>query len=139
MNDPLARFQKAQMLAHEVSDQKERNSKEILHEYRAFALIEKTEKSTRLQIRRAAASTHAPSYNYLQDVCYDGLHGTGLILTYSFMQVKIKGKRLQVLIQAIEKHECAYLQDYDATVFAPPKSDEAMIELIEVVTIGKEA
>jgi phosphohistidine phosphatase SixA len=134
MNDPLARFQKAQLLAHEVSDQKERYSKEVLPDYHAFALIDKTEKTTRLQIRRAAAVTHAPAYSALLDVCYDGSHGTGVVLTYSFMQVKIKGKKLQSLISALEKHECAYLQDFDERFFAPLKLDEAVIDAIEVVT-----
>ena len=130
MNDPLARFQKAQSLAHD-SDKKEKSR---LHDYHAFALMEKSDKTSRLQIRRAAGSTHAPAYSSLLDVCYDGLHGTGLVLTYSFMQVKIKGKNLQALITAIERHECAYIQDYDEHFFIPPKPDEAIIELIEVVT-----
>lgn len=131
MNDPLARFQKAQMIAHEISDKKD---KESLHEYHAFTVMEKSEKVHRLQIRCATAATHSPAYSYLLDVCYDGLHGTSVILIYSFMQVKIKGKNLQALISAIEKHDCATIQDYDAHVFASPKPNEAVIESIEVVT-----
>lgn len=131
MNDPLARFQKAQLIAHEISDKKD---KEGLHDYHAFAVIEKNEKNQRLQIRRAKSATHAPAYSYLLDVCYDGFHGTGLILIYSFMQVKIKGKNLQALITAIEKHDCAYIQDFDAHIFSPPRPNEAVIEVIEVVT-----
>jgi hypothetical protein len=134
MNDPLARFQKAQFLAHEISDKKEKSSQDALHEYHAFALLDKADKSFRLQIRCRKNASHSPAYSYLQDVCYDGLHGTELVLVYSFMQVKIKGKHLQALISALEKHECAFIQDYDADFFAPPKPDETVIELIEVVT-----
>jgi hypothetical protein len=130
MNDPLARFQKAQILAHEISDKKD---KEGLHDYHAFAVFEKGDKAYRLQIRRVKGATHSPAYSYLLDVCYDGFHGTGVMLIYSFMQVKIKGKNLQALITAIEKHECAYLQDYDEHVFIQPKTDQPIIELIEIV------
>jgi hypothetical protein len=129
MSDPLARFQKAQLIAHEISDQ----SKRGLQSYHAFAVMEKSDKSSRLQIKRVAGSSHAPSYNALLDICYDGVHGTGLVLVYSFMQVKIKGKNLQALISAIEKHECAYIQDYHEHFFTPPKPEEAFIEAIEVV------
>ena len=133
MDDPLARFQREQ-LAHAISDKEEKSIKENLQYYQAFTFIEKTDKSHRLQIRSAMGSTHAPAYNYLLDVCYDGFHGTEVVLIYSFMQVKIKGKNLQSLTAAIEKHECATIQDYDAHFFTAPKADEAVIELIEVLT-----
>lgn len=129
MNDPLARFQKSQLIAHEISDKK---NKEGLHDYHAFTVMEKSEKVHRLQIRLASGATHSPAYSYLLDVCYDGLHGTELVLIYSFMQVKIKGKNLQSLITAIEKNDCAYLQDYNPNFFNPPKPNEAVIESIEV-------
>ena len=130
MSDPLARFQKAQQLAHDASGEKEG---ENLHPYKAFAPFEKNDKTYRLQIRRAAGATHSPAYEYLLDVCYDGLHGTGLVLVYSFMQVKIKGKHLQPLINLIERHECLYIQDFDARTFKQPRPDEIVIESIEVI------
>lgn len=133
MDDPLARFQREQ-LAHAISSKEEQNIREGIQNYQAFALMEKSEKTTRLQIRCAKGLTHSSSYASLLDVCYDGFQGTELILSYSFMQVKIKGKNLQALITAIEKHDCAYIQDYDKQFFNPPKSNEAVIESIEVVS-----
>lgn len=132
MDDPLARFQREQR-AHAIFNKEEQSIREGIQNYQAFALYDKTEKTTRLQIRRVGGLTHSSSYNCLLDVCYDGFHGTELILVFSFMQVKIKGKNLQSLITAIEKHECAYLQAYDKLLFNPPKANEAIIESIEVV------
>lgn len=133
MDDPLARFQREQ-LAHAISNKEEQSIREGIQNYQAFALIDKTEKITRLQIRCAKGLTHSSSYSCLLDVCYDGFHGTELILVFSFMQVKIKGKNLQALITAIEKHECAYIQNYDTQFFNPPKANDAVIESIEVMT-----
>lgn len=133
MDDPLAKFQRTQQ-AHAISDREEKKNSEGLQHYQAFALIEKTDKTTRLQTRCAAGLTHSASYSCLFDVCYDGSHGTELTLVYSFMQVKIKGKNLQALITSIEKHECAFIQDYNEHFFIPPKPDVAVIESIEVVT-----
>jgi ribonuclease HII len=130
MDDPLARFQREQ-LAHAISNKEEQNIRQGIQNYQAFALIEKTEKTTRLQIRCCKGLTHSCSYSCLQDVCYDGSYGTELKLLFSFMQVKIKGKNLQTLITAIEKHECAYIQDYEKQLFNPPKDNDAVIELIE--------
>lgn len=135
MDDPLARFQREQ-LAHAISNKEEQSLRAGVQPYQAFALMDKTEKNTRLQIRCANGLTHSASYSGLQDVCYDGFQGSELILRYSFMLVKIKGKNLQALIMAIEKHECAYLQDYDKQFFIPPKANEMLIESIEVVTAG---
>jgi hypothetical protein len=131
MDDPLARFQREQ-LAHAISNKEEQSSKEGVQNYHAFSLMEKSDKTTRLQIRCAMGLTHSATYSSLLDVCYDGFHGTELVLNYSFMQVKIKGKHLQALTMAIEKHECAYIQDYHPQFFLPAKSNDAVIELIEI-------
>lgn len=137
MNDPLARFQKAQMLAHEISDYKEKTSKNILQSYHAFAVMEKMDKSNHLQIRRTTGLSHSPTYEHLLDICYDGIYATEIVLIYSFMQVTIKGKNLQSLITMIEKHECLYIQDYNEHFFSLPKPEEAIIEFIEIETKEK--
>ena len=132
-DDPLARFQREQ-LAHAISNREEQSSKEGIQTYQAFTLMDKTDKTTRLQIRRAIGLTHSAAYSSLLDVCYDGFHGTELVLIYSFMQVKIKGKNLQPLISAIEKHECVAIRDYHPQFFTPAKPHEAIIDSIEVLT-----
>ena len=134
MDDPLARFQREQR-AHAISNKEEQNIRAGIQNYQAFALMEKSERTTRLQIRCANGLTHSASYTCLQDVCYDGFRATELILRYSFMQVKIKGKNLQALITAIEKHDCGYIQDYDKQFFNLPKPNDALIESIEMVIV----
>jgi hypothetical protein len=132
MDEALARFQREQ-LAHAISEKEEKRLSGGMQNYQAFTLIDKTEKTTRLQIRCTKELTHAPAYSCLLDVYYDGFQGTELTLLYSFMQVKIKGKNLQALTTAIEKHECAIIQNFDAQFFNPPKSNETIIAWIEVL------
>jgi hypothetical protein len=132
MDDPLARFKREQ-LAHAILDKEEQNIKAGIQKYQAFAVIGKADKSNSLQIRCAQGLTHSVNYSHLLDVCYDGIHGTELILLFSFMQVKIKGKHLQPVIAAVESRECVYLQDYDAHSFTEPRPNEAVIDSIEVI------
>ncbi len=131
MNDPLAKFRNIGTPTPASTDTTSQTDGESLPAYQAF---EAKDRVKRLQIRQVMAATHSPAYAYLLDVSYDGFHGTELVLTYSFMMVKIKGQNLQTLIFAIEKHECAFIQDFDARFFAPPEQDAAIIDDIEVVT-----
>lgn len=132
MDEALARFQREkQVLA--MASKEEQSFKEGIQNYQAFAVFDKMDKSTRLQFRSTQGLTHSVSYNCLLDVCYDGFHGTELTLLYNFMKINIKGKNLQTMISAIERHECSYLQDFDAKCFHPPKANEVLVEMIEIV------
>lgn len=129
MNDPLAKFRNIPE-PNKAASNESGGGGEGLPPYEAFKAVDKTK---RLQIRRVLGATHSPAYTYLLDVSYDGFHGTELVLTYSFMLIKIKGINLQPIILAIEKHECAFIQDYDPQFFAPSESDKPFIENIEIV------
>ncbi len=104
--------------------------------YQAFNPVDKNK---RLQIRQTNGTYHAPAYSYLLDVISDGNKGEEIILVYSFMLVKIKGKHLQTLLIAIEKSECAFIQNYDESVFNPPEENQPIIEFIEVITRERES
>ena len=129
MNDPLAKFRSIPQPNRDASNENGGGG-EGLPPYEAFKAVDKTK---RLQIRRMQNTTHSPAYSYLLDVSYDGFRGTELILTYSFMMIKIKGTNLQNTILAVEKHECAFIQEYDPQFFAPPEPNEPFIESIEIV------
>ena len=81
--------------------------------------------------------THAPSYRYLMDVAFNGQYGTELVLVYSFLMVKIKGRNLQPVVAAILENRCDFIQDFDAREFLPPDGAAPVIESIEIVT-GRE-
>ena len=93
-------------------------------------------KPERLEIRRVLGESHAPSYRYLMDVAFNGSFGTEIVLIYSFMVVKIKGKNLQPVIYALLESRCDFIQDYDAREFAPPldQKQPPVIEEIEIIT-----
>ena len=128
--DPLEKFRKISPDTPPEPPYQE-ESGEGLPEYRAF---EAKDKNRRLQIRRVHGATHCPAYSYLLNISYDGEYGTEIVLTYSFMQVKIKGKNLQMLIISLLKNGCTFIQDFDPQYFATPEPNEAFIEWIEVIT-----
>ena len=130
--DPLAKFR---ITGGTDTEKKTKGGNDGgLPPYQAF---DARDSNTRLQIRRVHGCTHSPSYQYLLNVSYDGDHGTEIVLTFSFMHVKIGGRNLQNLIKALEKHGCTYIQDYDPNAFAAPTDPaEPFIDLIEVITKG---
>ena len=78
--------------------------------------------------------THAPSYRYLMDVSFNGQYGTELVLVYSFLMVKIKGRNLQPVVAAILENSCHFIQDYHPNEFLPPPPNAPFIETIEFVS-----
>jgi hypothetical protein len=100
-------------------------------QYQAF---DAKDRSKIIRIRRTNGTHHAPANTYLLDVVSDGGKNLELAIIYSFMVVKIRGRNLHHLQLAIEKRECDFIQNYDPLIFAPPESDEAVIDEIEVVT-----
>src|SRR6266702_2998207 len=107
-----------------------------LKPYEAFRV--KDRGAERLEIRRVLGESHAPSYRYLMDVSFNGDFGTELILIYSFLMVKIKGKQMQPLLRSILEGTCAFIQDFHPQEFSPPEPGAAIIESIEIIA-GREA
>lgn len=82
--------------------------------------------------------THAPSYRYLMDIAFNGQYGTEIVLVYSFLMVKIRGRNLQPVIYAILESRCDFIQDFDAREFVKPTDPkQPVIENIEITT-GRE-
>jgi len=92
------------------------------------------DRSRRLRIKRANGAAHAPDYRYLLDVSYDDKTWRDFVLTYSFMQVQVKGRNLEDIILGIETNACLWIQEFDAGVYSKPAPDAPIIESIEIVT-----
>ena len=106
-----------------------------LKPYEAYKVKDKG--AERLEIRRVLGESHAPSYRYLMDVSFNGDYGTELVLIYSFLMVKIKGRQMQPLIRAILEGTCAFIQDFHPKEFLQPQPGAAIIESIEIIA-GRE-
>ena len=102
-------------------------------DYAAFGTKDKVQ---RLRIRSTAAPVHAPGYNILLDVVYDGEHGTNFMLVYTVLMVLVRGKNLQKTVFAIENGMADYIQEYDLKRWPEPTDATApFIESIEVKVI----
>ncbi|SMF97899.1 hypothetical protein SAMN02949497_4775 [Methylomagnum ishizawai] len=126
-DDPLAKFRKSPTVKPEATLPE---SKAGLPDYQAF---DAKDKIKRLEIRRVMGAFHTPAYAYLLNVIFDGYHGTELVLVYSFMLVKVKGRNLHPITLAVQEGKCAFIQDYDPRAFAEPAPDAPFIESIEII------
>ncbi|WP_052888113.1 hypothetical protein [Thermogemmatispora carboxidivorans] len=105
------------------------------HHYAAYGPGDRSQE--RLQIRPKKGPWHSPSYRYLIDIVYDP-QGKELVLVYSALLVKIAGRNLQSLYEALFEGTCAFVQEYHPTRFTPPGRDEPIIEFLELVVRGVE-
>lgn len=87
----------------------------------------------RLKIRRVKALTHAPSYLHLQNLSYDGEHGTNCALIFDFMCVLIRGKNLQGLVAALESGTVDFVQEFNPDLWPKPADNQPLIESIEIM------
>jgi hypothetical protein len=55
----------------------------------------------RLGIRRKGGMSHAPAYNYIIDICYDQDDYRGILLVLGTMLVKIRGRNLKPIVDAL--------------------------------------
>lgn len=101
------------------------------HHYAAFGQSGKG--LERLEIRKVLGAWHAPSYRYLMDIAFNGKYGTEIVLTYSFLLVKIKGGNLYSVLTALLDGTCAFVQEYHENEFTPPSPDAPVIDSIEIV------
>lgn len=74
----------------------------------------------------------APSYRYLMNTLFNSVSGTGIVLIFSFVVVKIQGRNLDTVYQAIRDRTCACIQEYDPTAFSPLDTDAPVITQIEI-------
>jgi hypothetical protein len=87
----------------------------------------------RLKIRRVKELTHAPSYLHLQNLSYDGEHGTSCALIFDFMCVVIRGKNLQGLVAALESGTVDFIQEFNPDLWPKPDDKSPLIESIEIM------
>lgn len=125
-DDPLASFRRTQK-TDSTNVPAEPNY------YEAYGIAGDRSPDRRLEVRQVLAAWHAPSYRYLMDVVFDGAHGTEIVLVFSFLMVKIKGRNLQAVRRAIIESTCTFIQDYDPREFSLPANDAPVIEKIELV------
>jgi hypothetical protein len=139
-DDPLAKFRKEAKTKVKPAEPMENredadNPIDTLPLYEAFKA---QDKNRRLDILRVRGANHSPAYAYLINIIWDGdEYGAAMVLEYSTMQVRIKGKNLQPIVAAIKKSTCSFIQDYDPQCFLPPQPNEPMIESIEIVARGE--
>jgi hypothetical protein len=125
MADPLAQFRRTPAASTEVT-----NVSQEPGEYVAFGVKDHIH---RLRIRRANAPTHAPDYDRLQDISYDGEFGTNFVLFYTFMIVLVRGRNLQPVIAALEKSTADFIQEFDPDTWTEPK--DAAVPFIESIQV----
>jgi hypothetical protein len=131
--DPLAKFRKGT-----TSDKPAASLPQETGGLPPYVAFEAKDKIKRLEIRRVMGAYRTPAYAYLLDIVFDGLHGTELVLLYSFMMIKIKGENLHPVTLAIQKGNCDFIQDFDPRAFAPPAPDAPRIDRIEIIVKGGE-
>jgi hypothetical protein len=92
----------------------------------------------RLGIRCKGGMSHAPGYNYIIDICYDEDNYSGILLVLSTMLVKIRGRNLKPIVDALMLGTCEYIQEFRDDIFDKPDDCTApFVEAIEIVT-GRE-
>jgi hypothetical protein len=69
--------------------------------YEAFDAKDNQRRSGRLGIRRKGGMSHAPGYNYIIDICCDQDHCTGILQVLGTMLVKIRGRNLKPIVDAL--------------------------------------
>lgn len=99
---------------------------------KSYLAYEAKDKLLCLEIRRVLGTTHAPTYAYLLNLSFDHEYYTGFVLYFSFLQVKVRGRNLREVINAIKMRNCEFIQDFHAGEYEQPKPDEPIIESITV-------
>jgi hypothetical protein len=99
-------------------------------EYVAFAAKDKAQF---LDIRLVRPPYHSPRNNLLVNVAYDGPFGTNFLVTYTTMNVLVRGRNLQEVVFAVQNLMAIYIQEFDPDRWSRPKNDKApFIESIEI-------
>jgi len=130
-NDPLAEFRRNTTPPPQIipaDDPEDRES------YRAFAGKD-NQRRARLDIRRQDGMAHAVGYNFIVEITYDRRGYTAILLVLTTMLVKIKGKSLRPIVDALKLGTCEYIQEYAKDEFGPPEDAAGpFVETIEVVS-----
>jgi len=131
-DDPLAQYRKGPSTRREKPAAPERPAPEGEGGRRPYLAFDSKDKVVCLDIRRVLGTTHCPTYNYLLNIAYDYEFYRTFVLYFSFMQVKVSGKNLREVVNAIKLRKCEWIQDFHPRDFEPPKEGEPLIESITV-------
>jgi hypothetical protein len=134
-DDPLAQFRRqdtAKTAAKPTPAPQDREA------YRAFAGKDNS-KRTRLDIRCKDGMAHAIGYNFIVEICYDRRGYSAILLVLNTMLVKIKGRGLRPIVDALKLGTCEFIQEYDPEEFPSPESPDApFVQSIEVLSAAEE-
>ena len=134
-DDPLAAFRRKPATAKPAAAVASASAES--RQYEAFNAKD-NQRRGRLNIRRKGGMSHAPGYNYIIDICYDQDHYSGILLVLGTMLVKIKGRNLKPIVDALLLGTCEYIQEFRDDIFDKPDDRTApFVEAIEIVT-GRE-
>jgi hypothetical protein len=130
MADPLAQFRRSGSPVTETGAPdapKNTGGKE------AYAAFGSKDRVKAIDIFCKDGSGHSPTYNYLLYVSWDRKRYTQLLLVFSFLMVKVTGRNLHDVVQALRLRKCECLCEFDPAEHQAPADDAPYIASIEVV------
>jgi hypothetical protein len=107
--------------------------------YEAFNSKDSQLRTGRVDIRRKGGMAHGLLYSWIGEITYDRDHYTGILLILSTKLVKIRGRNLKPVVDALFLGACEYIQEFRDDIFDKPVDPSApFVEEIKIVT-GREA
>jgi hypothetical protein len=134
-DDPLSQYRKQGTTPHrQPEDYTPENSKR----YQAFAGKD-NQRRNRLDIRGKDGMAHAVGYSFIIEIVYDRRTYTGILLVLTTMLVKVKGRGLRPIVDALKLGTCEFIQEFDAEEFDAPDADNGpYVESIEVISAAEQ-
>jgi hypothetical protein len=130
MADPLAQYRRPGSTATEIAAP---DTPQPTGGKEAYAAFSTKDRVKAIDIFCKDGSGHSPTYNYLLYVNWDRKRYTQLALVFSFLMVKVTGRNLHDVVQALRLRKCEYLCEFDPTLHQEPASEVPYIASIEVV------
>lgn len=121
MADPLAQFRKEQK-------PKSDNSRKPYEAY-----DKRGRQCPYTEILCLSQPSQAPQSRFFLTSIFSADFEDAFTLIYSFMAVEVKGKNLKEVRQAVQSGMCAFIQEYAAEEFFPPRKDEPVVESIKFI------
>jgi hypothetical protein len=100
--------------------------------YRAFGVASGSVRPLRLEIRPKDGLAVARLYSGLSEIAYDRTDYTGILLVFATRLVKLRGRNLRPVIEALLAGTCEYLAELRAG--DQPQDGAPVIERIEGVS-----
>jgi len=135
-NDPLAKYRR-ENLNHgspplppiPTGRQEPEENPDGLKPYKAFEIRPKA--SECLEIWQEWGSTHMIDYRHFQMLTCNNNQGTEIVLQFSFLVVKISGRNLKPVIEAVRDKRCGAIHRFYPEEHIATLPDEPTIENIE--------